>query len=391
MTIAAMLLFGALLGAPGSAEAAEPADFVIGYLEQAGDPRYGGTRTAARYLTGALGRPYAGAETTLGEIKFHGAGAGVRFRLERERGRGAEELLAAVERLHGAGVRFFLLDLPADLMAAIALASRERELLLFNVSAADDELRGRQCQPHLLHVLPSNAMQTDALAQFLIFRKWREALVLEGPSGDDKVLADAFRRAAKRYGVRVVDSRPFTLSNDPREREQNNVALLTQGDYDVVFVADSDGEFARSVPFSTLRPRPVVGTEGLAPLAWHWAWERHGAPQLEGRFQRTAGRPMRGVDWAAWMAVKAIAEAVQRTASADFPTLRAHLLGPDLVLDGFKGNRLSFRSWDRQLRQPILLGTHNWVVERAPIRGFLHASNNLDTLGPEERESDCRL
>ena len=100
---------------------------------------------------------------------------------------------------------------------------------------------------------------------------------------------------------------------------------------------------------------------------------------------------MRDVDWAAWLSVKAVAEAVQRTRSTDFKTLRAHLADPDLVVDGFKGNRLNFRPWDKQLRQPILIGTHNRVIERAPIEGFLHKDNNLDTLGFDRRESRCQL
>jgi ABC transporter substrate binding protein (PQQ-dependent alcohol dehydrogenase system) len=91
------------------------------------------------------------------------------------------------------------------------------------------------------------------------------------------------------------------------------------------------------------------------------------------------------------MAVKAVAEAVQRAGSAEFAKLRDYLLGPDVILDGFKGNRMNFRPWNRQLRQPMLLGTHNWVVERAPIRGFLHDKNNLDTLGFDRRESQCEF
>ena len=129
----------------------------------------------------------------------------------------------------------------------------------------------------------------------------------------------------------------------------------------------------------------------VAAAAWHWAWDRHGAPQLEGRFEKLAKRPMADVDWSAWMAVKAVANSVQRTESSDFETLRDYLLGPDLILDGFKGNRLSFRPWNRQLRQPVLLITHNWVVERTPVEGFLHHQNTLDTLGFDARESDCRL
>ena len=174
-------------------------------------------------------------------------------------------------------------------------------------------------------------------------------------------------------------------------RELGNVGLLTAGaDYDVVFVADSDGEFARSVPYDTVRPRPVVGAEGLVAEAWHWAWPRHGAPQLTGRFEKQAKRHMGSADWAAWIAVKAVVEAVVRTENAPFDKLVAYLGGEEITIDGFKGNRLYFRDWDRQLRQPLLIATHNAVIERAPIQGFLHQTNNMDTLGFDRRDSQCK-
>ncbi|MPN28645.1 hypothetical protein SDC9_176088 [bioreactor metagenome] len=182
------------------------------------------------------------------------------------------------------------------------------------------------------------------------------------------------------------------LSNDPRQRNQGNVGLLTAGsDYDAIFVADSDGEFARGVPYRSVRPRPVVGSEGLVAEAWHWAWERHGAPQLTSRMIKQADRHPGSADWAAWMAVKAVVEAVVRTENAPFPKLVAYLAGEDITLDGFKGNRLGFRPWDRQLRQPLLIATHNAVIERAPIDGFLHQHNNMDTLGFDQRDSQCKF
>ncbi len=158
-----------------------------------------------------------------------------------------------------------------------------------------------------------------------------------------------------------------------------------------VCVADASGEFARDVPYQVLKPRPVVGADGLVADWWHRAWERHGAPQLNNRFTRLANRPMTGYDWSAWMAVKAVAEAVVRTRSTEFRTVAGQLLGDQLVLDGFKGSRLDFRPWDRQLRQPILLTTGNWVIERAPLDGFLHDRNTLDTLGIDLRESRCKV
>ncbi len=382
---AGLMLFSILASVPAGA-----ADtMTVAYLELIGDPRYREKAIEARYLGKPWGRPFAGADAARRESKFVGSAIGVDFQLERIEGKDAAELIEQVQSLPGSPVSFVLADLPAQVLSQVAEGLSDLPLLVLNVSAPDDTLRQASCQTNLLHVFPSYAMLSDALAQFLVSQKWREVLVLEGPLETDRQLVQAFDRSAKRYGLETTEKRNFLLGTDPRKREQNNLALLTRGDYDVVFVADTEGEFARGLPYRTLQPRPVVGTEGLAPLAWHWAWERHGAPQLNNRFLKRAKREQTGYDWAAWMAYKAVVEATLRVGSTDFEAVSAYLRGQDIVLDGFKGNRLSFRPWSNQLRQPILLGTHNWVIDRAPIQGFLHASNNLDTLGYDQRETLC--
>ena len=368
------------------------ADFTIGYLQLQDDTRYSSKHAYAQYLMQPLGRPYPGAQVALKESKFHGAAIGAEFKLQQVKGKDTADLLAQMDTLNKQGVHFFVVDAPAATVSELATASKGKDILLFNISARDDSLRQAQCQAQVLHVIPNYAMLTDALSQYLKVRKWGSALLLSGTTPEDQQLSDAFERSAKRYGVEIVAKRPFELGNDPRQRSQNNISLLTaDADYDVIFVADTDGEFARNVPYQSIKPQLVVGAEGLSPAAWHWAWERHGAPQLEKRFEKLADRPMRDVDWAAWMAVKAVAEAVQRSASTDFAKLRDYLLGGDFILDSFKGYRVNFRPWDHQLRQPILLGTHNWVVDRAPLEGFLHQTNNLDTLGFDERDSQCKF
>lgn len=362
------------------------------FLELTKDARFDDKRLFFRTLSRPLGDPFAGAEVALREVRFVGQALGVSFTLERVKGKDGAELLAQLDKLAGEGVRYFLINAPAPVVTELAQAAKGRELLLFNVSAADDVLRQEECQANLYHTLPNHSMQSDAMAQFLVASKWRNVLLLEGPLPDDKLIAAAFEASAKRFGLKIVDKRSFVLSNDPRQREQGNVGLLTTGsDYDVVYVADSDGEFARGVPYQTVQPRPVVGSEGLVAEAWHWAWERHGAPQLSGRLEKQAGRRMASMDWAAWVAVKAVVESVVRTNNADFATVVAYLGGDEITIDGFKGNRLDFRPWDRQLRQPILLATHNRVIERAPIAGFLHQTNNMDTLGFDQRDSRCKL
>jgi ABC transporter substrate binding protein (PQQ-dependent alcohol dehydrogenase system) len=380
---ASLLLFVLVAGA------AEVIRF--GYLELNKDARYDERKAFYRTLSRPFGSPFPGAEVALREARFVGQALGVSFDLVRARGADAAALAAEIHKLHAEGVRYFLIDAPGKVVAEVAAATRGRALLLFNVSAADDALRQAQCQAHLYHTLPNHGMQTDAIAQFLVFRKWRNVLLLQGPLDDDKLIGAAFENSARRLGLKIVAKKDFVLSNDPRQRELGNVGLLTAGsDYDVVFVADSDGEFARSVPYDTVRPRPVVGAEGLVAEAWHWAWPRHGAPQLTSRFEKQAKRHMSSADWAAWIAVKAVVEAVVRTENAPFERLVAYLGGEEITIDGFKGNRLYFRDWDRQLRQPLLIATHNAVIERAPIQGFLHQTNNMDTLGFDRRDSQCK-
>ncbi|MFQ5774878.1 MAG: hypothetical protein ACE5GS_10195 [Kiloniellaceae bacterium] len=391
LRVAASLL--ALLALQGPAAAAARPAYTIGYLAIEDDPRYRERRTYANIVLRPRLQPFEGAQAALRAGRVVGRALKVDFRLERVEGRSADDLEAGLDRLYSQmGARFFLVDAPGPVVAALARRTRGRELLLFNVSAVDDELRGENCQAHLMHIVPSRAMLSDALVQYAASRNWRDVLLLIGPEPDDETLARAFERSAKRFGLRIVEVRRFVATNDPRQREQNNVTLLTgNARYDLVFVADAEGDFARQVPYRTFRPRPVIGSAGLVAGAWHWAWERHGAPQLNQRFGRISTRRMNDFDWAAWAGVRVILEAMSRVRSTAFAPVARYLKGAELSFDNYKGTPGNFRRWDNQLRQPILLHTHNAVIARAPIEGFLHPTSYMDTLGVDRAETACRF
>ena len=211
------------------------------------------------------------------------------------------------------------------------------------------------------------------------------------PGGADQERGKAFAQAARKFGLKIVATRPFKLSNDPRERDLGNIALLTaNADYDAVAVIDADGEFARGVPYQTVLPRPVVGANGLTAQAWHSHFERYGAPQLSKRFRKAAKRPMSSWDWSTWIAVKAISHALTTQPAAQAKGVRDVLRSPETILDGFKGVRLSFRPWDQQLRQPVFLSYGDGIGGIAPFEGFLHQRDTLDTLGFDQPESACK-
>jgi ABC transporter substrate binding protein (PQQ-dependent alcohol dehydrogenase system) len=220
-------------------------------------------------------------------------------------------------------------------------------------------------------------------------RRWTRVLLLAGPSADDATRSATVQAAIKRYGLTLAAIRPFKLSADPRERDLANPLLLTGGglSYDAVWVVDSDGEFARTLPYRTALPRPVVGDAGLGALAWHSQFERFGAPQVVRRFARTHGRPMTGHDWASWMAGRALVAAAVAAPNGPLAAWSRALAAAEL--DGSKGVAMSFRDWDGQLRQPLLLSDGHGVVAQAPADGVLHPKNVLDTLGADAPEKLC--
>jgi ABC transporter substrate binding protein (PQQ-dependent alcohol dehydrogenase system) len=386
--IVCVFLWLALAG--GAAAQTGGFDFV--YLYRANDAVYEEQRAYARLLLAERHRPLDGAKLAIRNSRMIGSALGLAFDLvEREVAPGA----SAVEAIDAARAEtvasIFLLDLPEEDVIAAARHFRDAPgLILLNVRHGADRLRGEDCSPALFHVVPSDAMLADALAQYLKKRNWQRVLVLAGEPDRDRTVADAFAAAAKKFRIDIVDRRAFVLSNDPRRREQNNTLLLTGGaTYDVVFLADSDGEFGRYVPFATYLPRPVVGSEGLIAGAWHWTFERYGAPQLNQRFDRLAGRRMTDADWAGWAAVRGIVEAVVRAKTTDVERLRKFLVDDGFTFDMYKGVPGNFRPWDRQLRQPILLHTERAVIAVAPEEGFLHEKNTLDSLGRDAPESTC--
>jgi ABC transporter substrate binding protein (PQQ-dependent alcohol dehydrogenase system) len=366
-----------------------PQRVIIGYVEVAGDTRYEPITGFGRLVLKSRERPFAGAQVGLDEAQALARVLKTEFALERISVPSPAEVAPAVVQARDArGIHFFIVDAPADAFKPLAAAVRGRDVLVFNATAADDALRRDVCAAQFVHTLPSLAMGMDGLVQYLVSRKWSNLLVFEGPLPADAVMAKAFENSAKKFGARIVARQQFKPGTDPREREKNDPALLSaiNRDYDVVFV-----DFARQVPYHTVRARPVVGSIDLEATAWHWTWEHNGAPQVNSRFQKlTGGRHMEGADWAAWIAVKMVLQGALRTRSTEFDKQRKFIVDEG-TFDGNKGLAVSVRPWDHQLRQAVLLAAPYSVVARAPVEGFLHKTNDLDTLGDDEPETPCRL
>jgi ABC transporter substrate binding protein (PQQ-dependent alcohol dehydrogenase system) len=371
------------------ASAASAATARVVYVGVEGDPHYEPHPVYTGLSLKDLSRPLDGARLAFRGTRILERALGVRFELEERLLEDASRAPETVRAARESGALAVLLDLPeADMRAVLAVEGGKG--LIFNIRHARDRWRGPDCDAAMLHTMPSRAMLADALAQHLRSQGWTDILLLAGDGEADRDESEAVRRSAEKFGLQIVAEREFVLTNDPRRRDLSNIALLTGPPvYDVIWLIDAEGEFGRYVPYASHYARPVVGSEGLGATAWHWTWERHGAPQLNQRFKRLADREMGPADWAAWAAARAVIEAVSQTRSVEPSAVADAIRADGFALDLYKGVRGSFRKWDGQLRQPILLATHNAVIGLAPLAGFEHRLNTLDTLGYDEAESPC--
>jgi ABC transporter substrate binding protein (PQQ-dependent alcohol dehydrogenase system) len=308
------------------------------------------------------------------------------------------DVATGLRELSSNGVRLVVTDLSAPTLLSVAGSPEAAGVTFFNTGSADDRLRGEDCRANLLHLLPSRAMLADALVQYLVAKRWQDLLLAVGHGDGDRQFAADIRHAAQKFQAHIVQEKPWTFVPGARRTDtghfaiQAEVSRFTQGiSYDVLVVADEEDEFGDDLSYRTFDPRAVAGTQGLVPSAWARPHEQWGATQLQDRFLHQAKRWMTDRDYAAWMAVRAIGEAATRAKSADPAAIIAFMRGDRFELAGYKGARLSFRSWDGQLRQPILLADARSLVSVSPQPGFLHQFSELDTLGVDKPETKCRM
>ena len=377
-----------------TAIAADPIEIGVGYLR----------RATVKPTLSLVEQPVAddgiaGARLAIDDNNTTGKFLNQRFTLHEMRLKEADDPVKAVTALADQNIAFVVTDLPAEALLKAADAIRDRGVVLFNAGATDDRLREEDCRANVIHVAPTRSMLADALAQYLVWKQWKRWLMVVGSHDEDKLFADALRRSASRFGARIVQERVFEDTGGARRTDsgvtliQRQMPVFTQQApaYDILVAADESEVFASYLPYRTWDPRPVAGSAGLVPKSWDAAQDQWGAVQMQNRFLKLNSRRMTALDMQVWTAVRMIGEATSRVNSGDRKTVFDFLRGPEFSVAAFKGQRLTLRPWNLQLRQPILLADGRMVVSVSPQEGFLHQVSELDTLGVDQPETRCKL
>lgn len=394
MTRLSIVAFAVLFSVTATTVAAEPLNIKIGYLRRA---RHVETISLVQMPPRDDG--LAGAQMAVKDNDTTGRFLNQRYSLVDVHLKAGDDPAAAVEQLSNQGVSLVVADLPADALLKAADAGKAHGMLFFNAAAPDDRLRQKDCRANVIHTAPSRAMLADGLAQYLVWKKWTRWLLVVGSHERDRLYAAALKRSAGRFGGKIVQERVFKDTGGARRTDsgvvqvQRQIPVFTQQApaYDVLVAADESEVFADYLPYRTWDPRPVAGSAGLVPTSWDASNGLWGGIQMQSRFTEQFKRLMTALDMQAWTAVRMIGEAVSRKNSADPKVILAFLKSPQLALGAFKGQKLTLRDWDLQLRQPILLTDGRTIVSVSPQEGFLHQTSELDTLGYDRPETQCKL
>ena len=303
-----------------------------------------------------------------------------------------EDLVSEFEKLLKKGKKYFVVDLNESELLSLMKLSGIDDVLIFNTRAKNDSLRNEHCKKNFFHIAPSYSILSDALTQYLVKKKWKKWFLVTGPKENDRLYAQALKSSAKKFNIKIKEEKTWDFTSDLRRTAGKEVPIFTKGsNYDVLVVADEAGEFGEYLAYRTWDPRPIAGTQGLKPNSWHRTHEQWGATQMQNRFRRESGRWMTEVDYHAWTAVRALGETITRTQSNDIKKVQEYLLGDKFGLGAYKGVKVSFRSWNGQLRQPVLLAAPRSMVSVSPQEGYIHPVSELDTLGKDQPESSCKF
>jgi ABC transporter substrate binding protein (PQQ-dependent alcohol dehydrogenase system) len=152
-----------------AAAAAQALPYKATLLVRDDDPRLARNRVERAYFGHPTGAPADGLAVALKEAELEMESAGTSVKLDVVPVGSAAAAKDAAAKAEKAGAAALVAELPTDWLLA---ATDAVKLPVLNIGEAADRLRGPDCRPRLLHLLPSERMRADAIGQWLVARKW---------------------------------------------------------------------------------------------------------------------------------------------------------------------------------------------------------------------------
>ncbi|MFQ5801814.1 MAG: ABC transporter substrate-binding protein [Candidatus Methylomirabilales bacterium] len=302
---------------------------------------------------------------------------------------------------------------------AIQETSARERIIFLNTMSRSEALRGATCHRLTFHVEASLAMYTDAMGQWLVRRAKQPRWAFLTP--DSEAGAEMERlatRALRRHGGSAVAREVVPAGNSDYRAA---LTTLAKAGPDVVIMnlagpsllqalaqvtdlglaVQVAGSRMEAVEFWQAEPTRLTG---VWPSLWSYGFRKYSGRELNKRLAARLGHPAESRAWASYTAMKAVWEAVLKGGRDDTAGL-VSFFEKGRGVDAHKGQPLTFRSWDHQLRQPLMVvrskvpaaGARRWdifeLLGEVPLRGTTGENRAavLDTLGLSAAESTCHF
>jgi ABC transporter substrate binding protein (PQQ-dependent alcohol dehydrogenase system) len=195
---------------------------LIGYIREIADR----PRPASRVDVEPDNAGSAGAKMAIDENNAGGKFVGDFYSLDTKTVASSDAAVAALQGFYEGGHHFIIVDGSADTLLKLSDWAKGKDILLFNVRAMDVSLRQENCRANVMHVVPDRYMLADALAQYLVTKKWTNWLLVNGTTPGDLAYVEAIRRAAQRFGANIVDQREY---QDVSGGRRDDVGVIPPG------------------------------------------------------------------------------------------------------------------------------------------------------------------
>ncbi len=361
------------LSAEGRSQEAFPGGIRIGLILP--DP----TAPGASPLYGIVGHHAAqGAISATEDYAILGEMMGIQMSVATATASGAAGVVAAAEHLvNEEGVYGIIGGYTFEEARALGVWAEARGIPFLNVGATEDSLRNELCSATTFHVEPSAAMYLDAMAGWYVRAGFRRWFVVQENSEEGRALHDrlAWALTERHFGVREVGEAYLApgapsgaLAAAIQRSNADLVLLLLNPSEQLRVLADLDAagvalEVA-GFPYPEAQTRAFyAASRAVAPrlgvlhraAAWEATIDAYGAREYNAFYPTRWGEPNEPAAWAAYHAVRVLFEAAFFGGSAVPAAVMAYMTAPSSVFDLHKGIAVSFRSWDRQMRQSLFL------------------------------------
>jgi branched-chain amino acid transport system substrate-binding protein len=288
------------------------------------------------------------------------------------------------------------------------------KVLLINAGSNSDEIRSKRCHRYVFSTEGCNTQYVSAIGNWLIkerkINRWyfltsdyafghdllrvaRGLLTANKGTEVGSDLAPTGTTDFSQYITKIKAAKPDLVFHNLAGADVTNFLKQYAEAGMTIEVAGGVIDSAYAWPLGE-------SLRGHFPILWWHELNTTASRAWAARYIKRWGRPPDNQAYGDYVAVHAIAQAIDKAKSTDSAKLVQALEGHALTsaMDGLKGRPLTFRAWDHQLLQPMYVVAakdkakwkDKWdifeIIGEVPAKG-----DSLETIAIPKSESQCQL